>query len=297
MFVAALFALAGSVRADDLEDQYTKLKEAVEKKDAAMVKSAGAAAFKLAQDVINAPQPKEADQVNDLKQRVDYGKDVVNYTEYALSATAMQVSDPAQAIDLVNTLLAQNGKSKYLDECAPAYLAALGKNGGAAKQVEGMKKIIAGRPENEVALQALTEGLANRSPNEALNYANRLVAVLGRKSKPEGVSEGAWEQAKTAGLASGYYIAGAINASKQNWADCDRDMKAALPLIKDSTRLGVVNYYLGLSNYQMAKITLDKPRMQLALKYMQAAAGIPGPMKEQAQHNVLAIQNEIQGRK
>jgi len=297
LLVAALFSLAGLVRADDLEDQYTKLKDAVAKKDADAVKTEGAATFKLAQELINAPQPKEAGEVNDWKQRVDYGKDVVSYTEYALAAVAGGSQDPAKTIDLVNTLLAQNNKSKYVDDCTPAYLAALGKNGGVAKQLDGMKKIVAGRPDNEVALQALTEGLANRSPNEALNYANRLVAVLSKKGKPEGVGEADWERAKATGLASGYYIAGAINASKSNWTDCDRDMKAALPLIKDSTRLGVVNYYLGLSNYQLAKITLDKPRMQLALKYMQTAAGIPGPMKDQASHNVLAIQNELQGRK
>ena len=297
LLVAALFSLVGFVRADDLEDQYTKLKDAVAKKDADAVKTEGAATFKLAQELVNAPQPKEAGEVNDWKARVDYGKDVVSYTEYALAAVAAESQDPAKTIDLVNTLLAQNPKSKYLDECASAYLAALGKNGGVAKQLDGMKKIVAGRPDNEAALQALAEGLLNRSPNEALNYANRLVAALSKKGKPEGVSEADWERARTTYIASGYYIAGAINATKQNWTDCDRDMKAALPLIKDSLRLGVVNYYLGISNYQLAKITLDKPRMQLALKYVQTAAGIPGPLKSQAAHDMLLIQNELQGRK
>ena len=83
---------------------------------------------------MNAPQPSEADQVENWKQRVEYGKEVIAYTEYALSYMATQ--DPAKTVELVDTLLAQNPKSKYLDVCAPAYLAALGKI-GAAKQIEG----------------------------------------------------------------------------------------------------------------------------------------------------------------
>ncbi len=296
MFVLALFALAGFVRADDLEDSYTKLKDAVAKKDADAVKTEAATTRKLAEDVVNAPEPKDAGEVKDWKDHVDYGKDVVSYTEYALAITAAQVTDPAKTVELVDALLAQNPKSKYVDTCTPAYLAALGKT-SPAKQMDGMTKVIAGRPDNEVALAALTEGLANKSPDRALGYANKLVSVLRTKAKPEGIAEADWEKTKAAGLASGYYIGGAIYGGKGMWMECDRNMKAALPLIHDNVRLGVVNYYLGLSNYQIAKLTMDKPRMQQALKYMQASAAIAGPMRDQASHNALAIQNELQGRK
>ncbi|HVO98975.1 MAG TPA: hypothetical protein VMT15_12950 [Bryobacteraceae bacterium] len=296
MFVVALFALAGFIRADDLEDSYTKLKDAVAKKDADAVKAEAPTTLKLARELVNAPQPKDAGEVKDWKDRVDYGKDVVGYTEYALAITAAQVTEPAKTVELVEILLAQNPKSKYVDTCTPAYLAALGKT-APGKQLDGMTKVVAGRPDNEVALAALTEGLANKSPDRALGYANKLVAVLRTKAKPEGIAEADWERTKAAGLASGYYIGGAIYGGKGMWMECDRDMKAALPLIHDNTRLGVVNYYLGLSNYQIAKLTMDKPRMQQALKYMQASAAIPGPMRDQASHNALAIQNEMQGRK
>lgn len=296
MFVVALFALAGLVRADDLEDSYAKLKDAVSKKDADAVKTEAATTRKLAEDLVNAPQPKEADQVKDWKDRVEYGKEVVNYTEYAMAITAAQVAEPAKTVQLVETLLAANPKSKYLDDCAQAYLVALGKSGGTAKQLEGMTKIVNGRPDNEVALVALTEGLANKSPDRALGYANKLVSVLRTKAKPEGIPEADWDRAKAQGLASGYYIAGAIYGGKGMWVECDREMKAALPLIHDNARLGVVDFYLGLSNYQLGKLTLDRPRMQQALKYMQAAAAIPGPMRDQASHNALAIQNELSGR-
>jgi hypothetical protein len=292
-----MLALVKLTRADELEDSYTKLKDAVSKKDADAVKAESATAFKLAQALVTAPQPSEADKVDDWKQRVQYGKEVSAYTEYALSFMAAQGLEPAKTVELVDALLAENPKSKYLDMASTqAYLSALGKS-GAAKQMAGMTTVVKGQPDNEVALAALTEGLANSSADRALGYANKLIAVLKTKPKPEGVSEADWEKAKGTWLSSAHYIAGAIYGGKSSWVECDREMKAALPLVHDNTRLGVVYFYLGLANYQLGKMTMDKPRIQQALKYSQQSAAIPGPMKDQAYHNVAAIQNELQGRK
>jgi hypothetical protein len=269
----AVFALVGLVRADELEDSYAKLKATVEKKDAESVKADAAATNKLAQVLITAPQPSDAAEVDNWKQRVEYGKEVASYSEYAIAYIATQVDGP-KTIELVEALIAQNPKSKYLDTCTSQYLAALGKS-GAAKQLEGMKKIVDGRPDNEVALAALAEGLMSKSPDNALRYANTLIRLKG------------------AGLATGYFVAGVINGAKTSWIDCDKDLKAALPQIKDNYKLGIVYFYLGLANYQLGKQTMDKPRMQTGLKYSQQAAAIAGPMKDQAYHNVLAIQNEL----
>jgi hypothetical protein len=269
----AMFALVGLVRADDLEDSYAKLKDAVEKKDADGVKAGAAATFKLAQAAAKAPQPSDNLEVDNWKQSVEHAKEIIEYTENVLAYTATVV-EPTKTVELVDALLAQNPKSKYLDTCASAYLAALGK-GGAAKQLDGMKKIADGRPENEVALAALAEGLMSKSPDSALRYANTLIRLKGP------------------GLTTGYFVAGVIYGAKTSWIDCDKDLKAALPQIKDNYKLGIVYFYLGLANFQLGKQTMDKPRMQTGLKYSQQSAAIAGPMKDQAYHNVLAIQNEL----
>jgi hypothetical protein len=269
----AMFALVGLTRADELEDSYTKLKETVAKKDADAVKADAAATNKLAQALINAPQPSDASEVDNWKQRVEYGKEVAAYSEYALAFVATQV-EGAKTVELVDALIAQNPKSKYLDTCTSQYLAALGKS-GAQKQLDGMAKIAAGRPENEVALAALAEGLMSKSPDRALGYANALIRLKGP------------------GLATGYFVAGVIDGARTAWLDCNRNLKAALPLVHDNYKLGIVYFYLGLSEFQLGKMTMDRPRMQTGLKYSQQSAAIAGPMKDQAYHNVLAIQNEL----
>jgi hypothetical protein len=113
----ALCSLAGFAVADDLQDSYTKLKEAVEKKDPAATKAAAADTLKLAKAAQTAAKPTEADEVEHWKQMQDYGKEVEGYTEYALGFVAAQAGvDPAKTIDLVDTLIAQNPKSKYIDD-------------------------------------------------------------------------------------------------------------------------------------------------------------------------------------
>jgi hypothetical protein len=269
----AVFALVGFVRADELEDSYAKLKDTVAKKDADAVKADAAATNKLAQVLITAPQPSDAAEVENWKQRVQYGKEVAAYSEYALAYVATTVEGP-KTIELVDALIAQNPKSKYIDTCTSQYLAALGKS-GPAKQLDGMKKVVEGRPDNEVALAALAEGLMSKSPDTALRYANNLIRLKG------------------AGAATGYYVAGVINGAKTIWLDCDRDLKAALPLVHDNYKLGIVYFYLGLAEYNLGKVKLDRTKMQAGLKYSQQSAAIAGPMKDQAYHNVLAIQNEL----
>ncbi len=296
--VVALFAMAGVVAAQELEDSYTKLKDAVAKKDADAVKQSAAETLKLAQAAQKAPQPSAADEVDHWKQTIAYSKDVESYTEYALAATAAQPGvEPAKTIELIDSLVAQNPKSKYLDDVAVnAYLVALGKAGGTAKQMAGMAKIIVGQPNNTVALLALVEG-SGSAPDRALNYANKLIAAMKGKAKPEGVAEAAWEKDKNAALATAYFTAGYVYLQKQIWVDCDKDMKAALPLLAgDTERLGTAYFGLGVCNFNFGKMTNDRTKMQAGEKYSEQSAAIKSRVQDQAYKNVAAMKQALGGR-
>ena len=225
---------------------------------------------------------------------VEFAKGADEYSEYALSIAAVQASDPQVTIDLGDLLLAQNNKSKHVDTMAAYYLAALGKQ-GAAKEGAGAVKILAGRPENDDALYAAAS--ANSSnPATSGGYANKLIAVMSKKAKPEGLSDADWAKKKDAMLGGGYYFAGVASCAGQRWAECDRDFKTAEPLVKSSPQmLGVAYFYLGYANYQMGKITQDRSRLQTALKYSQQSASIPGPMQAQANNNVATMSKELGG--
>lgn len=294
--IVALLAFAGvgTVAGQELSDVYANLQDAVAKKNVDAVAKLSGDASKMAKPMIASPQPAAAGEVDAWKQRVEYAKEVDSYASYALSATAMGAGDPAKTIALVEQLIAQDPKSKYLDTCAGAYLDASQKSGGAAKQMDAAAKIVAGRPDNIDALLVLASG-NSRNPDRLLTYGNRLVAAA-RKPKPEGVADAEWERSKSIALGRGLYFAGVANGVKTSWADCDRDLKEALPYIgKEPALAGTAYFYLGLANYQLGKLMNDRSRMLTAQKYSEQSAAIAGPNQQAAARNAAAIKGELAG--
>lgn len=294
IWITALMALslAGGLMANQLDDDYAKLKDAQSKKDADAVKKLALETAKLAKTESATPQPSDASQVADWKQRMEFTKEVQLFAEYSLASTA--ITDLARVQDLTDALLQLNPKSQYLTLCAPSYLEALAKQ-GADKEIAGAEKILAGYPGSEDALDALARGYQSSNAAKANTYATRLIAAMKGKAKPEGVTEADWERKKDAMLGDGYYIAGATACAPRNaWVDCDRDLRAALPYIKSDQRmLGIAYFYIGLANYQIGHLTGDRTKMQEGAKYSDQSAAIAGPMQQQAYKNAQAIKGEL----
>jgi hypothetical protein len=170
----------------------------------------------------------------------------------------------------------------------------LAKNGGEAKVVPTAEKALANFPQNPDLLRVLAEAALNRKQVErALVLANRLVAAAGKRARPEGESDAAWERSRTAWLASGYWISGTISADRQLYAAADKNLRAALPLVKgDDYRTGVALFYLGVVNYQVGKATLDKKRVLEAAKFSDDSAKISTPVAHQAWLNAQNMKTE-----
>ncbi len=291
--VIGLLALGGLVWAADLNETYKNLKEAFEMKDYAKVKTLSAQTAKEAQELAKETQPSDATLVDSWKGRQEFAKEAQTYAEYTLAVSATQASDAALTIELTEALIAQNPKSEQIDTATPQYLAALGKQ-GAAKVNAAASKILAGRPENEYALDAVARNWS--SPGPALTAANRLIGVIGRKKKPEGMSDADWQRTKTEMLGSAYTSAGVIQAGQNRYADADRNLKAAMPLVSgNSTMLSYVYYYLGVANYQMGKVTADKSKMMSGLQYTDKAVATGGPMQAQASSTSAIMKREMAG--
>lgn len=288
----AALVLAGGLMANDLDDDYVKLKDAQSKKDVDAVKKLALETSKLAKAESATPQPSDANAVADWKQRQEFAKEVQLFAEYSLASTA--VTDTARIQDLTETLLELNPKSQYLTLCASTYLQALASQ-GADKEIAGAQKILTANPSSEDALDSLARGYQSSAPDKANTYATRLVAAMKGKAKPDGAAEADWERKKAAMLGDGYFIAGITScAPKSAWADCDRDLKAALPYIgKDQRSLGIADFYLGLANYQIGKLTGDRTRIQEGAKYSDQSAAIPGPMQQQAYKNSQIMKTEL----
>ena len=290
----AIALLAGPVvaMAQDLGTSFENLKDAESKKDAALVKKLAAETCALARQMSSEPAPQAADEKEAWASRVAYAKEVEVHTEYSLFATAVQ-SPPATLVELISALEQQNPKSKYLNDAYGFYFAALGQTGAAEKVPAIAEKALANFPENEDLLLLLADTAVNRKQTDrALGYATRLTAAINRHPKPEGASAD-WERRRTATLARGYWIAGVIYGDKNQYANADKTLRAALPLIKgNDAMMGPALFYLGLANYNLGKMTLNKARVLEGAKFSEQAAAITGPYAQQAWLNAKLMKDD-----
>jgi len=290
----AIALLSGpAVAADDLETTFQSLKDAVTAKNAADVKKLALETHTLAYDVLCKPQPEAADEKDVWKSNNDYAKAADLYTEFALYSMAVQ-SPAATMIDLIAALEQQNPKSKYLSEAYGPYFVALNQTGSGAKIPAIAEKALPNQPENEDLLLFLADhAYTHKQPDRALAYANRLTAALNKHSKPEALSAGDWEHKKSAGLARGYWIAGVISGERNQYAAADKNLRAAMPLIKgNDAMLGPALFYLGFANYNLGKMTLNKAKVLEGQKFSEQCASIEGPFQQQAWKNAMIMKTE-----
>lgn len=287
--------LVASASANELDDAYKQLKDAQTAKDPAAIEKWAVETSKLAKAEVSGPK-LEGFSEEDWPKRVEFAKGVGATSEYALATAASEPGlAPQKVVELMDTLLSINPKSTYIGAGTAAYMAALGKLGGAEKQIEGATKIVKESPNEEEALLVLAENLMSKNrADQAYTYATRLVSVMKAKAKPEGYSDEDWSKRKALFLSRGYYTAGVTGCMRQVWKDCDANLRTALPMIAGQTAMtGPAYFYLGVANYQLAKITTDRTKLQQALKFTQQSAAISGPMQGQAQQYVTVMQNEL----
>ncbi len=126
-----------------VEDAQATLKAAEMKKDPDLVLKWSAKTSELAQKVVASPQPKEADEVENWKARVDYARQVNTYTEYSLYAMALQTADAQKQVALIEALQQRNPKSEYLPKATDALFVAYQKSGATDKAVAFAQQVAA----------------------------------------------------------------------------------------------------------------------------------------------------------
>jgi len=279
--------------ADELGDAFQNLQQAEAKKDAAGVKKLAVETYRLARQEISAAAPESAEEKDAWAKRIAYLRDVEVRIEYSLYATAVG-TPPATTVDLLSTLEQLNPKSKYLDQAYSLYMQALSQTGAAAQMPVVAEKALANFPDSEDLLLVLADSAWSRKQiDRALGYADRLVAVLSKHPKPEGMSAADWERKRNAMLGRAYWVAGMAHLQKKDLFDGDRDLRAALPLVKgNNTMLIPTLVQLSLVNYQLGGILRDRKRMLEASAFSDQAAAIPGEHALQAWRNAQAMRNE-----
>lgn len=290
--ILAAFLIAGPPAAvsADLEETYTQLQAALPQKDPATVKKLATSVLEITVPGLASPAPADAAEKEEWTKRIAYYRDTQTFAEYALYSTAAQ-APPEVCLDLLTTLEKLSPKSKYMDMAYPVYFQAMTKTGAAAKIPEVAENALKNLPENEDLLSVLAEAaLAKQDNAKALSYAERMTTALSKHSKPEEMSEADWQRRRSTMLGRGYFIAGFIYAGRQQNAQANRSLRAALPFIKGiDSMYGPALFTLGLVNYQLGTMTNNKKQVLEAATFSEQAAAIKFAQTEDAWRNVQAM--------
>jgi hypothetical protein len=292
ILAALLIAGPPAAVSADLEETYNQLKEAAPQKDPATVKKLATSVLEITVPGLASTPPADAAEKEEWNKRIAYYRDTQTFAEYTLYSTAVGAS-PEVCLDLLSSLEKLSPKSKYMDVAYPAYFQALTKTGAADKIPAIAESALKNLPENEDLLSTLAESaLAKKDNGKALAYAEKVTAVVGRHTKPEEMAEADWQRKRSATLGRSYFIAGYVYAEQKLQVQADKNLRAALPLIRgNDSMMAPALFYLGIANYSLGTLTNSKARVLEGAKFSEQAAAIKSNFADQAYRNSQAMKD------
>ena len=242
----------------------------------------------------SAPKPNDGEQAKAWEGNQTYVRQVQQYAEYSLMNQAGMAKSGAESLDSVNALEKLNPQSQYLSQTANATFVALQRAGQTDQAVGLAERTLARDPSNEEMLLVAANHYMTKQNNEkALNYATKLVEVMGTKQKPTAVSDEDWAKRKATIAGAGNWISGMIYAQQNKLSPADKSLREALPTLTDDAMKGGALYQLGFVNFKMGEAARDNKRLQEALRFSQQSAAIKSPYQANAAKNVAAIRAKI----
>jgi hypothetical protein len=278
----------------DLDAAYDALQAAQAKGDSEAVRKYLPLSWDIATKTRQIPKPADPDDLADWARQMEFAKEVLTFTEYALSTEATQESDPLKKADLIKTLESRNPESKFLaiakNDRPRIDLATLSPE----KAVALAEQALVDDPDNEDFLVTVANYYIQREQDlpKVLSYSLRLLDLLPRKNKPDDVSAEEWaaKKAKYSGWAN--WMAGVIYAKQARYGLADRYLRASLGNLHEERLLAGAYFYLGYANYAMAGEQRDKSRAIEAVRFDKLCAAIDGPYREPALKNLEVLRNE-----
>jgi tetratricopeptide (TPR) repeat protein len=266
------------------------LKAAESTKNPDLVMKWASQTSQVAKKVVASQQPKDEEEVEEWKRRVDYAKQVDTYTEYSLYAHALQTADPKKRLELFDALEQRNPNSEYLQKAASQRFLSYQQAGDMAKTVAFAEKVLATDQSNEDMLLFVADNYlqTKKDPEKVYAYTAKMVDVMASKPKPEGVADADWAKRKDQITGLARFMSGKQAYIQNKFGPADKELRAALPLLENQQAKAEALFYLGVANYKMEKI-------QDAVDFSKQCAAIKSPFQAPAQRNLTAIRSQYRG--
>ncbi len=283
-----------SVDSTELSAAHNCLKAAEGLRNLNLVKLWSTQASQLARRNMQLKKPEfgDDDDVAEWKQKVEYARQVEQYTEYSLYFASLQSKDPKVKSNLIETLEQRNPMSEYLAQMRTAHTTVV-------RQVDIEEAVAAAEAQfskgeyNEDLLHMVATHLMQkrRDPEKVISYSLKLLDMLSTASKPEEITDAEWQNKKINMAGTSNWMVGLLYSTQNQYKLADKHLRTALPYLVNSDMLAGAYYHLGYVNYQLAEAG-ERIRIHDAVKFTKDCININSSVQNQAIENLKAMKAE-----
>jgi hypothetical protein len=282
-----------AVDPNDLDSAHDALKAAQAQNNPELIAKYAELAWDLAARTLQTPKPADPEEVPDWTKQLNFARDNLAYSEYALATLAAAQTDLQKRTELARALQQRNPKSQFLALAKPTFIELATLNPAEALRLAQQGLIE--NPDNIDFLMTVADHDMTIEKNlpQVLSYALRILELVQGKPQPDDIRPAEWEkkQAKYTGWAN--WLAGVVYAKQARYGLSDRYLRAALGYIRDNSRLTAAAYfYLGYDNYALASELSDRGRATEAVKFSKLCADMDSPFRSLALQNLETLRNE-----
>lgn len=278
----------------ELSAAHNCLRAAEAKKELPLIRLWSSQTSKVARKVMQMKRPEYGDdeEIAEWKQKVEYARQVEQYTEYSLYFASVQTKDTKVKSDLIEALEQRNPTSEYLAQMRTSHTTVV-------RQVDIVEAVASaeaqfekGEWSEDLLLMVATHYMQQRKEEaKVIAYSQKLLELLATRAKPEEISDSDWDTKKRNMIGMANWMAGLLLSTQEKFAAADKHLRAAVPYLRNSDMLAGAYYHLGYVNYRMAEAG-ERIKIHEAIRFTQQCIAINSAVQAQAIENLKAIKAE-----
>jgi tetratricopeptide (TPR) repeat protein len=212
-----------------------------------------------------------------------------DHVDYLAYSAITQIADSGRKREAIERFLKGHKGSPYESTLEDLYLQGWRESGDAQGTLAAAQRILQQDDSNLIALAIVADSYlqSEREPQKLMAYARKILAVIEKQPKQEGLTAAEWSRKKAPLIGHAYWMIGTVSMQQDKYSDADKSIRAALPFLKDDSRLlSTALFYLGWANYHLGNL-VD------ALRFNRQCTLVQGPYQAQAAKSVRVISAQI----
>jgi tetratricopeptide (TPR) repeat protein len=212
-----------------------------------------------------------------------------DHLEYLAYSGLARIADPGRKREAIEEFLKSYKCSPYRTAVEDLYLQSWRESGDPQKTLAAAKRILEQDDSNLTALAIVADSYlqSEKEPNKLMAYARKILAVLDKQPKQEGLTDVEWSRMKAPLKGHAYWMIASVCMQQNRYSDANKSIRTALPYLKDNSQLlSTALFYLGWANYQLGNLS-D------AVRFNRQCALVKGPYQAQASRSVQVIGAQV----